>query len=118
MRYCTATPLPSRILSLKWPQLVRWSYWSPSGSRYGMKGSESPSYSNLVRSRLEMLEKCSAESQDWKNRLKEVLQIKIDDDNNNNILWINDEDVREFFKRENTLYKDEPLSAGAGQGLY
>lgn len=56
---------------------------------------------------------------DWKC-FKDIVwspKNKVNDDNNN-ILWINDEDLREFFILESTLYKDEPLSAGAGQGLY
>ncbi len=103
------------ILSLKWPQLIRWLYWSPAEILYDIKSSE-PSHTNFVKSRLERLEKCSTE-EDWYNKLKEVLQIKVDD-NNNNVNWINDKSLQEFFKRESTLYKNEPLSSGAGLGVY
>lgn len=103
------------ILSLKWPQLIRWLYWSPTESSYAMQGSE-PYRINFVKSRLERLEMYSAD-EDWRNKLKGVLQIKVDD-NNTNINWVNDINLQEFFKREITLYKHEPLSAGAGQGVY
>ncbi len=72
-----------------------------------------------IRERLELLERYSSESKDldeWKKKLKELLQIKEE------ILtpdhWINSEDLRRFFIRETTTYYDKPISAGAGLGLY
>ena len=51
----------------------------------------------------------------WKSELREFLQLEV---NNNSVSWINDENLREFFKRELAEYKAEPLSVGAGHGAY
>jgi hypothetical protein len=92
------------ILSLKWPQAVRWLYWSPT--------------SISIKERLETLEGFALNSNnndEWKNKVKSLLQIAADDKTS---LWIHDENLRVFFEHEATKYNQAPLSAGAGRGIY
>jgi hypothetical protein len=104
------------ILSLKWPQLVRWLYWSNSESNN--TNNQSNNSSNSTRKKLEMLERFATEitNQDkWIEKLKEIFSITDDD---SSFSWIRDNNIRKFFATENIEYKERPLSSGAGQGVY
>jgi hypothetical protein len=91
-------------LSMKWPQVVRWLYWNPNDTD--------------VKLGLEKLEK-SAEAAngfaDWKKIIRSMLQL---DEKDTAVTWADDEGLMNFFKLEVTTYKEAPLSAGAGKGLY
>jgi hypothetical protein len=92
------------VLSLKWPQLVRWLYWNQNN--------------HDVKNGLEKLEECAKtanDPNDWKNKMKSLLQVN---SNGKTPSWLADENLMDFFKTEVTKYKKTPLSGGAGKGLY
>jgi hypothetical protein len=55
---------------------------------------------------------CDTQSQ-WQSKLKSELQVGLD-----NSPWIADEGLRNFFKREGSMDKEDRLSASVGLGVY
>jgi hypothetical protein len=105
------------ILSLKWPQLVRWLYWSNTESKDANQSNDNNS--NSTRKKLEMFERFASETttqEEWIKKLKEIISINDNDDIS--FSWIGDNNIRRFFATESIEYKERPLSAGAGQGIY
>jgi predicted Rossmann-fold nucleotide-binding protein len=102
------------VLSLKWPGLVRWLYWSVSGS--GIRN-QNGSNRNIVRERLAKLENIAGTSRTyqkaWQDQVEAQFDLKV-----NESPWIGDESLREFFERESTMIEGDRLSASAGRGLY
>jgi len=91
------------FLTLKWPQITRWLYWSSV---------------DTVNKKLEELEKIAQESTDhayWKKHTKILFRVASAD---NRIHWFEDEQLMNFFKRELDKYPDSPISYGAGKGVY
>jgi tetratricopeptide (TPR) repeat protein len=107
------------ILLLKWPQLVRWLYWSPGGlMTYEMRPELHPSPTSIRLLQLEKLGRRCKDQAEWMEKLKFELNIKGDSISNNGSIWINDKNLRQFFESENQLIGEKPLSSSAGLGLY
>jgi tetratricopeptide (TPR) repeat protein len=104
------------ILSLKWPDVVRWLQWGNSATL--IQNRRKNYRINSTNRRLKILEDAAGESDnqtDWQTKLEEFLRVK----SNDGISWIQDENLWLFFKKEiNEFSKPERLSANAGQGLY
>jgi hypothetical protein len=101
------------ILSLKWPDLVRWLQWS--GERKVNKSAYGKN-TTLTGYRLMQLEDIGRRSDnqyEWQNRAETDLQLGTEI-----APWIIDEDVMKFFKREGNMPPNERLSTSAGRGLY
>lgn len=93
------------ILSLKWPQVVRWLYYS----------SELAS----IKERLNLLESGASKyrtQMEWTNFLKKDLKLRKEDEVN--VQWVYDQNLWNFFKDEAKLDDDKRLSSNAGCGLY
>jgi hypothetical protein len=105
------------FLSLRWPTLVRWLYWSPGGTLlYELK---STGETDPLRARLKLLEKITCESsqlRDWETEIKKLMHIR--DDSNENVSSLIDENLKLFFESENELPENERLSSSAGRGIY
>jgi hypothetical protein len=107
------------VLLLKWPQLVRWLYWSPGGlMTYEMRSELHPSPTSIRLIQLEKLGRRCKDQEEWVKKLKFELNIKSDGINNTGTTWINDKNLRQFFEIENQLEGEKPLSSSAGLGLY
>jgi hypothetical protein len=111
-------PIPSAdqltrwlILSLKWPGVIRWLYWS-AGS-YKNKDSSSQSIDNPISERLKKLERLSKEYKDdneWHLKVKTALQLDAD-----TVPWANDKGLWDFLT---TTHPGLRLSSTAGNGLF
>jgi hypothetical protein len=108
------------VLLLKWPQLVRWLYWSPGGlMTYEMRPELYPSPTTIRLLQLEKLGRRCKDQREWVEKLKVELNIKDETRGNSGSSWINDKNLRQFFESENQLTEnDKPLSSSAGLGLY
>jgi hypothetical protein len=102
------------ILSMKWPALVRWLYWSQEGLN---DEEDAGRRRNTTQERLEILENLGASStdqNDWQKNVERALNAKSD-----SVVWVGDDELRRFFKHEGELKeKSERLSAAAGKGIY
>jgi hypothetical protein len=94
------------ILSLKWPEVVRWLQWGPSWVEYG-KSRIIPKH---MRDRLKMLEdlghKCNKENLDWQTVVKSIPELDPEKHS-----WITDEGLGDFFKNQGNLSVERRLSA-------
>jgi hypothetical protein len=90
---------------LKWPQVVRWLYWSSDLAS--------------IKDRLKLLEDNALKyenHEDWIDFLKKDLKLRPGDEVN--VQWIYDENLWSFFKKEANLNENERLSSNSGCGLY
>lgn len=97
------------VLSMKWPEVVRWLRRS-GGS---VPGQEAPSLST----RLKLLEEVSGEATDltgWQQQAQELLRLTPEE-----TPWLNDDELLQFFYEEVTEYPEgQRLSDGVGKGLW
>lgn len=99
------------LLSLKWPGFVRWlrsSYGSNKDET--QKDKEVPATFYLIK-QLEDIGNESENIEEWKSAAKEKLHLDAE-----KMLWIADEDLFKFFKRE--ANNEERLSHAAGKGFW
>jgi hypothetical protein len=115
------------ILSLRWPSLVRWLYWSPGGNIiYEMidkNDTEDKRDMNPTRIRLRRLENMALQSENnqerWEKYVESLTHMKYKSAGNMNSLF--DENLRYFFTLEYKKFKECPqdrISNGAGRGIY
>jgi len=100
------------ILSMKWPEVVRWLRRSYSGR----EGETPPGVVvSPTASRLRQLEDIGARGQNlkgWQEEITNTFQLQVE-----KTPWIADEDLMKFFRREGGL-APERLSDAAGMGLW
>jgi hypothetical protein len=101
------------ILSLKYPDLVRWLQWRP----YVVKTVTESGDPITTNERLKKLEnlgrKCTTQNE-WKTGIEKELLLNAD-----SVSWVNDEGLREFFHEEgNKNPVKDRLSASVKNGFY
>lgn len=101
------------VLSMKWPEVVRWLRYS-SGNQWKIKpGDTAPT----VTARLHLLEEISGRSTDlgsWHKQALEVLRLRP-----KTTPWLNDDDLLQFFHEEYIQYPEgERLSDAMGTGFW
>lgn len=101
------------ILSLRWPQLVRWIYSSPNIE--SKVNSSDKNNTNFIRDRLEKLEGLAKDPAKWTSEFAKLLTLN---SNGHAPVWVGDLSIREFFLRESEKFGGEPLSAKAGISVY
>jgi hypothetical protein len=97
------------VLSLKWPEVVRWIRRSYGGREAGRPEFRRPS-------RLKQLEEFGASSQDqaaWQAAITARFRLTVD-----KAPWIADDGLRQFFKTESGLEESARLSTAEGNGLW
>jgi hypothetical protein len=97
------------VLSLKWPEVVRWIRRSYGGREAGPSEARSPS-------RLKQLEEFGGSSQDqeaWQAAIMAQFQLTAE-----KAPWIADDELRQFFKAESELEESSRLSTAEGNGLW
>lgn len=101
------------VLSMKWPEVVRWIRRSG-----GREKRTSATDQNLVQpSRLKQLETMGKDATDisvWYKKAQEIAHLDKD-----KIPWLNDDDLRQFFYDETNLCNEgQRLSDGVEKGLW
>jgi hypothetical protein len=101
------------ILSMKWPEVVRWIQQSR-GCRSSDKINKNEiKYPNRLE-KLELMGKDSTNIEIWLEKAKEIAQLNIE-----SAPWLNNDDLRHFFHREFHDYAEgQRLSNGMGKGLW
>jgi chemotaxis protein histidine kinase CheA len=102
------------ILSLKWPEVVRWLQWRNS-SQVTHKHSENGGNSNAGLKNLEeVFGSKITDQEEWQKMVTNILGTEV-----TNTSWIADEGLREFFIAEtNEKDSNKKLSTSVGNGFY
>jgi len=98
------------VLSMKWPEVVRWV--RRSGGREGPAGSSGQAGNGRL-CMLETLGKDSSNFQDWQKNAQARLEL-----DPNSARWLHDEDLHQFFRAESSFPDGQRLSDAAGKGLW
>lgn len=102
------------VLSMKWPEVVRW--LRRSGGRERRIALDEKA-ATTVPSRLKLLEEMGSKTPDlnaWCQQALDTLRLASETTS-----WLNDDDLRQFFCDECTKYPSgQRLSDGAGKGLW
>lgn len=98
------------VLSMKWPEVVRWI--RRSGGRESPGGVPAQADNGRLRL-LEELGQKSPNLQLWQQNARSDLDL-----DPNNARWLHDDDLRQFFEEEGALPQGERLSDAAGKGLW
>ncbi len=104
------------ILSLKWPELVRWIQWTPPSSyalKHELKPDEHTTFTRYNLMQLEKLGMTCKNYSEWQKRVEIELASSSGMD-----LWMNDDGIRIFFNGEGARNNEDRLSTSAGKGLY
>jgi len=107
------------VLSMKWPEMVRWLRRS-GGSDWRAETADGVTSSEktlTASTRLKLIEEVSREATDiptWHQQADDVLHLTPDI-----APWLNDDELLQFFHEEATQYTEgQRLSDGAGKGLW
>jgi hypothetical protein len=101
------------ILSLKWPDVVRWIQWSPILSEYKTQSEKTFASTKSRLMALEQLGEKSTDQRDWESKMNDILGPET-----YLPYWVKDESLRIFFQNEGKFPPTERLSNSAGNGLY
>jgi hypothetical protein len=102
------------VLSMKWPEVVRW--LRRSGGRERRIALDEKA-ATAVPSRLKLLEEMGSKTADLKTWCQQAIDsLRLASETT---AWLNDDDLRQFFCDECTKYPaGKRLSDGAGKGLW
>ncbi|MFQ5614313.1 MAG: P-loop NTPase fold protein [Anaerolineae bacterium] len=101
------------VLSMKWPQVVRWMRRSYGGREAEAQAGAANSTPALRLRQLENLGAATGNLAEWRVQAKDDLHLEA-----GQTPWIADEDLMAFFQREGRLEQNLRLSAAAGMGLW